>query len=100
MGALAYAIPVGILGAIVVVSLVFIWFWFPRTWDKGVKADADEVNQITGEDREAQRQANRDIIERFKRARAIERGEIVEDVEMGSATPAQIVHAPKTDTKT
>ncbi|KAM3420675.1 hypothetical protein BST61_g3930 [Cercospora zeina] len=98
MGTLAYAIPVGILAAIVVISLIFVWFWFPHAYKKGVQADEDDVNEVTGEERELQRQANRDIIERFRRARAMERGEIVEDVEVGEV--AQTPHAPKTDTKT
>lgn len=98
MGVAPWAVPVGVLGAIVACGFIFIWWWFPRAWQHGVNSDAAEVAAVPqGVDREAQRQRNRAIIERFARARARERGEVVDDseddVEMGvvgqeSKTPA------------
>ena len=79
MGSTSWAVPVGVLGAIVVVGFLFVWWWFPRAWNRGVTKDQEEVNMVSGEEREEQRRANRAIIERFARARAMERGEIVED---------------------
>ena len=91
MGVAAYVVPMSVLAAVVVVSLIAVWIWFPKAYRKGVRADESVVNQATGADREAQRQANRDIIERFKRARAIERGEVVDtrdDIELAAPPPA------------
>lgn len=91
MGVAAYVIPMAVLAAVVVVSLIAVWWWFPKAYRKGVRADESVVNQAQGADREAQRQANRDIIERFKRARAIERGEVVDthdDIELAAPPPA------------
>lgn len=98
MGVAPWAVPVGVLGAIVACGFIFIWWWFPRAWQHGVNSDTAEVAAVPqGIDREAQRQRNRAIIERFARARARERGEVVDDseddVEMGvvgqeSKTPA------------
>ena len=79
MGAASYAVPVGVLAAIVVVGLIVVWFWFPHAYRRGLQSDHDTINQAQGADRELQRQANRETIERFKRAKALERGEIVED---------------------
>lgn len=94
MGAASWAIPVGVLGGIVVISFIFVWMWFPRAWQKGVNHDTREVNQTSGEDREEQRRKNREVIERFTKARARERGEVVDDddVEMGNGVG--VSHAP------
>jgi len=34
-----WAVPVGVLSAICVAMFVFIWWWFPRHYQKGVRAD-------------------------------------------------------------
>lgn len=82
MTATSWAVPVGVLGAIVVCGFIFILWWFPRAWQHGVNSDNAEVAAVPlGADREAQRQRNRAIIERFARARARERGELVDDSE-------------------
>lgn len=82
MGVAPWAVPVGVLGAIVACGFIFIWWWFPRAWQHGVNTDTAEVDAgAQGLDREAQRQRNRAIIERFARARARERGEVVDDSE-------------------
>lgn len=78
MGVASWAVPVGVLAAIVVVAFVFVWWWFPRAWNKGNKKEAETVLELSDTERELRRQKNREVIERFTRARAIERGEIVE----------------------
>ena len=45
MGTASWALPVGILSAIVVVSFGFVWWWFPRAYRRGVKADMDRVDE-------------------------------------------------------
>ena len=88
MGSASWAVPVGVLCGIIGVALIFIWYFFPKYWQKGVNKDDSIVNQAQGADREAQRAKNREIIERFKRARALERGEIVEEpVELNEQAP-------------
>lgn len=67
MGAASWAIPVGVLAALSVVMFIFIWWWFPRHYRKGVKADQDQWD-------EERRQ--RDL-------RAVQNGE-GGDVEMGA----------------
>lgn len=88
MGAASWAVPVGVLGAIVAVGLIFLWFWFPRAWQHGVNSDTAEVAVRSPEEREAQRLRNRAIIDRFAKARARERGEVVSDDEVEMA-PSQ-----------
>lgn len=41
----AVALPVGILAALAVAMFIFICWWFPRHYKKGVKADMDEVDE-------------------------------------------------------
>jgi len=95
MGAASWAIPVGVLGGIVVISFIFVWMWFPRAWQKGVNADTRVVNELQGEEREEQRRKNREVIDRYTKARARERGELVdEDLEMGNPKEAATTHAP------
>ncbi|KAF2165663.1 hypothetical protein M409DRAFT_23953 [Zasmidium cellare ATCC 36951] len=77
MGAISWAVPVGVFAALAIVCFVFVWWWFPRAWNRGNKKDVEVLHEMSSEDREAQRRKNREIIERFTRARAIERGEIV-----------------------
>lgn len=88
MAVASWAVPVGVLGAIVAVGLIFLWFWFPRAWQHGVNSDTAEVAIRSPEEREAQRVRNRAIIERFAKARARERGEAVSDDEVEMA-PSQ-----------
>lgn len=45
MGALAAAIPAGVLGGICVICFIFIWWWFPRHYKKGMKMDQMEVDE-------------------------------------------------------
>lgn len=58
MSATTWALPVGILAGLCVLMFIFIWWWFPRAYRKGVKADMDRVD----EDRR-----NRDAIEAAQR---------------------------------
>lgn len=81
MGAASWAVPVGILAAIVVIAFAFVWWWFPRAWNRGNKKETDLVQELSTPEREALRVKNREIIERYTRARAIERGEIPADAE-------------------
>lgn len=39
----AIVVPCAALGAIVGVGLVFIYWWFPRTWNKGNGADTEAI---------------------------------------------------------
>jgi len=88
MGASAWAIPVGILAAIVVIGFAFVWWWFPRAWQKGVNDDFRAVEEagtsgLDMDERQAARQANRDraraIVQRALDAeQARNRGEVVE----------------------
>ena len=41
----SWAVPVGVLSGICVAMFVFIWWWFPRHWRKGVQADMDRVDE-------------------------------------------------------
>lgn len=41
----AVAVPAGILGAIAVVMFLFLFWWFPRHWQKGIRADMAEVDE-------------------------------------------------------
>lgn len=79
MGVASWAIPVGVLAAIVIVAFVFVWWWFPRAWNKGNRKQDAELHELSTSDREEQRRKNREIIERFTRANAAERGQVVED---------------------
>ncbi|CAM1508722.1 Fc.00g055700.m01.CDS01 [Cosmosporella sp. VM-42] len=36
-------LPCAILGSIVAVMLMFIWWFFPRIWNKGTKQEFDEI---------------------------------------------------------
>ena len=55
----AVVIPIAVLSAIVGVSLIFVWWWFPRTWNKGNAEDARDMEQHLQQQREilARRQA-------------------------------------------
>lgn len=53
MGNLSVVIPCSVLGAICVCMLVFICWWFPRTWAKGTAEDIQEF--------EGRRQQQRDL---------------------------------------
>jgi len=88
MGAASWAVPVGILAAIVVVAFAFIWWWFPRAWQSGVNADFRDVEEagtsgLDHDERVAARLANRErargIVQRALEAeQARNRGEVVE----------------------
>lgn len=41
----AVAVPCGVLGGLVVVMFAFIWWWFPRTYRKGIAMDMAEVDE-------------------------------------------------------
>jgi len=82
MGTPSWAIPVGVLGGLVVIGLIWLIWAFPKAWQKGVNSDNAEVDARAGPGpaaREAQRARNRATIERYSRARARERGEVVPD---------------------
>lgn len=85
MGVASWAVPVGVLSAIIVIAFAFFWWWFPRAWGHGVDHNNAQVVELSDDVRREQRVANRAIIDRFTKARAIERGEI---------EPDTIEHAP------
>ena len=45
MGAAAWATPVGVLAGLAVAMFVFIWWWFPRHYRKGIQDDMDRVDE-------------------------------------------------------
>jgi hypothetical protein len=45
MSNLSIVIPCAVLGSICAVMIVFIWWWFPRTWNKGDKQDMELMDQ-------------------------------------------------------
>ena len=100
MPAKSWAIPVGVLSAIVIIGFVFVWWWFPRAWQSGVNAETRVVNEVQGEEREEQRRKNRAIINGYERRQAIARGEAVpdepvEDYELTAPPPPPYVAAPR-----
>lgn len=44
----SWAIPVGVLGGLVVAGLMFVCWWFPRTWVKGEAAEMKEFEREHG----------------------------------------------------
>lgn len=82
MGTPTWAIPVSVLGGLIIIGSIWLIWAFPKAWQRGVNADNAEVDARAGpglEAREAQRLRNRATIERYSRARARERGEVVPD---------------------
>lgn len=45
MGTAAWAIPVGVLAGLCGAMFVFIWWWFPRTYRRGIQEDMDRVDE-------------------------------------------------------
>lgn len=43
MANLNIVLPCAVLGAICAIMLVFIWWWFPRAWNKGTKGDTEAI---------------------------------------------------------
>lgn len=41
----AAAVPAGVLGGICVICFIFIWWWFPRHYKKGMKMDMVEADE-------------------------------------------------------
>lgn len=60
MGTTTWALPVGILAGLCVLMFVFIWWWFPRAYKRGVKADMDRVDE-DNRNRAAYDEAQRDL---------------------------------------
>jgi hypothetical protein len=52
-------LPVAILSAVAAAMLVFIWWWFPRAWDRGTAQDRADIDAELRR-REAVRRANID----------------------------------------
>lgn len=86
MGSSSWAIPVGVLSAIVVLAFVFVWWWFPRAWLHGTREEIRAVEEAgvgpDGEERAAARAANweraRFVIAKAKAdAEARRRGDMV-----------------------
>lgn len=60
MGTTTWALPVGILAGLCVLMFIFIWWWFPRAYKRGVKADMDRVDE-DNQNRAAYAAAQRDL---------------------------------------
>jgi hypothetical protein len=43
MASTAIIVPCAVLGSICAVMLVFVYWWFPRTWTKGNKGDTEAI---------------------------------------------------------
>ena len=43
MANLSIILPCAVLGSICAAMLAFIWWWFPRTWNKGTKGDTEAI---------------------------------------------------------
>jgi hypothetical protein len=48
MANLAIILPCAVLGSICAAMLAFIWWWFPRTWNKGNKQEEGELDAAIG----------------------------------------------------
>ena len=44
MGTPSWAVPVGVLSAICITAFAFVWWYIPRAYKKGVKADMARVD--------------------------------------------------------
>ncbi|KAB5581025.1 hypothetical protein GE09DRAFT_1256167, partial [Coniochaeta sp. 2T2.1] len=44
MANLSILLPCAVLGSICAAMLAFIWWWFPRAWNKGTKGDVDAID--------------------------------------------------------
>lgn len=83
MGAASWAIPVGVLTGIVVLGFAFIWYWFPKTWQRGVNDEARIIEEANGGNNAETRAANwaraRETIRLAEeRAEKRKRGEVVD----------------------
>ena len=45
MGTSTWATPVGVLAGLSVAGIVFIWWWFPRTWNKGNRQEMEAIDE-------------------------------------------------------
>jgi len=43
MANMSIVLPCAVLGSICAAMLAFIWWWFPRAWNKGTKGDTDAI---------------------------------------------------------
>lgn len=43
MANLSIVVPCAVLGSICAAMLAFIWWWFPRAWNKGTKSDTEAI---------------------------------------------------------
>jgi hypothetical protein len=43
MANMTIVVPCAVLGSICAVMFVFIWWWFPRAWNKGNKGDTEAI---------------------------------------------------------
>jgi len=56
-----WAVPVGVLSAICVAMFVFIWWWFPRHYQAGVRADMAMYDEQRRQRELADAETNSDI---------------------------------------
>ncbi|KAJ9150588.1 hypothetical protein NKR19_g5174 [Coniochaeta hoffmannii] len=43
MANLTIVLPCAVLGSICAAMLLFVWWWFPRAWNKGTKGDTEAI---------------------------------------------------------
>jgi len=87
----------GILGGIAAAMLIFIWWWFPRTWIKGTAQDNAQLDDAGAQvHRETVVQNARDIVEKYRetlKQRELAKGAKTQsregDPEAQDSTPAQ-----------
>ncbi|KAK4936523.1 hypothetical protein LTR10_022630 [Elasticomyces elasticus] len=50
----SYAMPAGVLGGLCAAMILFIWWWFPRTWKRGVAQENAELDGVGSAERREQ----------------------------------------------
>ncbi|KAJ9635595.1 hypothetical protein H2204_005769 [Knufia peltigerae] len=61
------SVPAGILGGLAGLMIIFIWWWFPRTWRKGVKQENAQLDDVEIQaEREMVIQNARNIVDNYR----------------------------------
>ncbi|KAI1614570.1 hypothetical protein EDD37DRAFT_112181 [Exophiala viscosa] len=47
---ISYAMPAGVLGGLCAGMILFIWWWFPRTWKRGVARENAELDALDSQE--------------------------------------------------
>ncbi|KAJ9500494.1 hypothetical protein LTR99_001697 [Exophiala xenobiotica] len=93
MANLSSTVPAAILGSLAGVMLIFIWWWFPRTWKRGVAQDNAEIDDI-------QVQAEREMVVQNARRTIDNYREVLKQRELAKNAGAQSIASYTTDIET